>query len=168
MTLEKLRVLSEAEIAAARDELIKQKPIVKAYLDDPMKDRMVAGEGALGVIYSGDAFWCIQENPDLAYAVPEEGSNIFCDTVVVLKSTPNKAAAEMFLNFLCDPEISLANTNYIGYSTPNKVAMENVDPAWHNDPPAPGLQSLRLQHLRESGGNLPASRQYAAWFPMTP
>jgi spermidine/putrescine-binding protein len=129
-----LNSTNEAEIAHARDELMKQKPIVKAYLDDPMKDRMIAGEGALGVIYSGDAFWCIQENPDLAYAVPEEGSNIFCDTVVVLKSSPNKAAAEMFLNFLCDPEISLANTNYIGYSTPNKVAMDKVDPAWHDDP----------------------------------
>ncbi|MDL2217992.1 spermidine/putrescine ABC transporter substrate-binding protein [Christensenellaceae bacterium OttesenSCG-928-M15] len=145
-----LNSTNEAEINEAMEELIKQKPIVKAYLDDPMKDRMVAGEGAFGVIYSGDAFWCIQENPDLAYAVPDEGSNIFCDAAVILKNTKNKAAAEMFLNFLCDPEISLKNTDYIGYSTPNKVAMQNVDPEWLEDetynPPAEILDNCEVFH----------------------
>lgn len=142
--------MNEAEILEAQDALIAQKPLVKAYLDDRIKDGMINGEGALGVIYSGDAFWCMQENPDLAYAVPEEGSNLFCDAVVILKNSKNPEAAEMFLNFLCDPEISLANTNYIGYSTPNAETMKMVDEAWMNDetynPPASVTDRCEVFH----------------------
>ena len=62
----------EAAIAAAQQALIEQKPLVLAYLDDPIKERMISGNAALAVVYSGDAMYCISENEDLAYAVPEE------------------------------------------------------------------------------------------------
>jgi len=117
----------EAHVAEAQAALIEQKPRVLAYLDDPIKTRMIAGEGALGVVYSGDAVWCIEENPDLAYAVPEEGSNLWFDNIIIPKTSANPEAAEAFINFLCDPEVAKTNTEYIGYSSPNKGALALMD-----------------------------------------
>ena len=121
---------NEADIQAAQEALIQQKPLVKAYLDDPIKSTMIAGNGALAVVYSGDAMWCIQENPDLDYAVPEEGSNLWFDNIIIPKSSQHPAEAEAFINFLCDAEVAKANTEYIGFSTPNAAARALLDPEW--------------------------------------
>jgi len=111
-----------ADVEAARDALIAQKPLVKAYLDDPIKDNMINGSAALAVVYSGDAMYCIGENPDLAYAVPDEGSNLWFDNVIIPKTSKHYAEAEAFINFLCDAEVAKKNTEYIGFSTPNAAA----------------------------------------------
>ena len=90
---------NEADIKAAQEALIQQKPLVKAYLDDPIKSTMIAGNGALAVVYSGDAMWCIQENPDLGYAVPDEGSNLWFDNIIiprVLCTTPKRKHLSTF------------------------------------------------------------------------
>ncbi len=77
--------------------------------------------------------WCIDENPDLAYAVPEEGSNLWFDNVIIPKSSKHPAEAEAFINFLCGAEVAKANTEYIGYSTPNAAARELLDEEWLSD-----------------------------------
>lgn len=126
----------EAHIKAAEQKLIEQRPLVKAYLGDSIKERMIAGDGALSVVYSGDAMWsCDPEegNPDLAYAVPLEGSNIWFDNIVIPKVSDNKEAALMFINFLCDAENAAQNSEYIGYSTPNKAALALMDESWLNN-----------------------------------
>ena len=110
---------NEADIQAAEEALIAQKPIVQAYLGDPIKDRLISGGAAMGIVYSGDAMWCMYENPDLAYAVPETGSNLWFDNIIIPKTSDNTEAAEAFINFLCDPEVAAQNAEYIGYSTPN-------------------------------------------------
>ena len=112
------------EIAQATEELIKQKPLVQAYLGDPVKDKMIGNEGAMAVVYSGDALYCMQQNPDLAYVVPSSGSNMWIDSIVIPKNAENVEEAEMFIDFLCRPDIALMNTEYIGYSTTNKAAYE--------------------------------------------
>lgn len=117
----------EQHIKDAETALITQKPIVQAYLGDSIKDKMILGEAALAVVYSGDAVYCIEENPDLAYVVPIEGSNVWFDNVIIPKTSKNYEAAELFINFLCDAEVAKANTEYIGYSTPNKAAFELLD-----------------------------------------
>lgn len=140
----------EAHVAEAQAALIAQKPQVLAYLDDPIKTRMIAGEGALGVVYSGDAVWCIEENPDLAYAVPEEGSNLWFDNIIIPKTSKNQAAAEKFINFLCDPQVAKANTEYIGYSSPNKSALALMDEETLADetynPPSAVLERCEVFH----------------------
>ena len=88
----------------------------------------------MGVVYSGDAVWCIEENPDLAFAVPEAGSNMWFDNIIIPKSSKNVEAAEAFINFLCDAEVAKANTEYIGYSTPNKADLELLDEEMLSDP----------------------------------
>ena len=136
-----LNTRSEAEVAAARDALIYQKQhIVQAYGTDDIKTAMINGRAALAVNYSGDAYYAISENPDLAYCVPDEGSNIWFDNVIIPKTSSNKENAELFINFLCDAEVAKQNTEYICYSTPNKAAFDLLDESFTEDdtynPPA--------------------------------
>ena len=117
------------ELMAAKDKLIEQKQsgVVKAYQVDETKDKMVAGEAALALMWSGDAQYAIDLNDHLDYFVPSEGSNIWVDGAVILKSARNKENAEKFINFLCRPDIALKNFEYITYSTPNEAARELIE-----------------------------------------
>ena len=125
---------NDSEIQAAADALTAQKPLVKAYMTDAIKQAMIGGSGALAVVYSGDAMLCMEENEDLAYAVPKEGSNMWFDSLVVTKDCQNMDAAYRFINFMCDPDVAAKNSAYIGYSTPNKAALEKMDAEMKNDP----------------------------------
>lgn len=121
------------ELTQAKDLLVQQKPLVQAYVIDQVRDKMIGNEAAIGVIYSGEAIYTQTENPDLAYVVPKEGSNMWIDSWVMPKNAPNKENAEKFLDFLCSPEIALMNFEYITYSTPNEKARELIeDPAIRN------------------------------------
>jgi spermidine/putrescine transport system substrate-binding protein len=106
------------ELEQAKDELIKQKDMVLAYVGDEVKDKMILGEAALAVVWSGDAVFMKKENPDLEYAIPKEGSNLWFDAMVISKTAKHQKEAEMFINFMCETDIALENTEYIGYSTP--------------------------------------------------
>ncbi len=121
------------EINTARDLLIEQKPLVQAYYVDETKDQMIAGNAALAVVYSGDYLACIDENEDLAYAVPKEGSNVWFDGWVIPKNAENKENAEAFINFLCRADIALKNFEYIGYPTPNAEAKKLIEEDIQND-----------------------------------
>ena len=104
----------------------KQDKLVSGNFVDETKDKMVAGEAALAVIYSGDALYAMEKADNLAYVVPEEGSNIWVDGMCIPKGTANKAAAECFINFMCDPEIARMNMDYIYYSSPIRQVVEGL------------------------------------------
>lgn len=135
------------ELEVAKKSLIEQKPIVQAYVVDQVRDKMIGGEAALGVIYSGEAIYTQRENPDLEYAIPEEGTNVWIDSWVVLKDSPNKENAEKFIDFMCRPDIALMNFDYITYSTPNDAAKELIeDEDIYNSPIAfPDLSQYDLE-----------------------
>ena len=118
---------SEEEVAAARDKLIEQAPIRKGWGTDDLRSTMENGKAAMCVIYSGDAFCSIDACENLAYAVPDEGSNVWFDNVIIPKTAKNLEAAHAFINFLNDGNIAARNTEYIFYSTPNKAAMDRLD-----------------------------------------
>lgn len=122
------------EIAEARDLLIEQKPLVQAYVIDQVRDKMIGGEATLGVIYSGEYMFCKEQNPDLEYVVPVEGSNVWLDCWVVPANAESKENGEKWINFLCRPDIALKNFEYITYATPNTGAMEEIDEEIMNDP----------------------------------
>ena len=119
----------------AKTKLIEQKQagIVKAYQVDETKDKMVAGEGALALMWSGDAQYAIDLNEELAFAVPKEGSNIWVDPMVIPKDARNKENAEAFINFLCRPDIAQMNCDYIRYSSPNSGAIELMGEEYINN-----------------------------------
>ncbi len=113
---------NEKEIKEATDLLKKQKALVQGYFVDQIRDKMIGNEAAIAVNYSGEAKMMIDENPDLAYVVPKEGSNIWSDNWVITSNAVNVEAAEAWINFLCRPDIALKNFEEIGYSTPNEAA----------------------------------------------
>jgi len=115
-----LNTRSEEELNAAKEILIKQKQdkIESGYLLDETKDKMVGNEAAMAVVYSGDAQYAIEKNEKLAYAVPEEGSNIWVDGMVIPKSSKNIEAAQKFIDFMCRPDVAQMNFDYIYYCSP--------------------------------------------------
>lgn len=123
----------EAHIEAAKNALMEQKSLVRAYLGDIIKETMINNGGALAVVYSGDAMACMLENEDLAYAVPKEGSNLWFDNIIIPKTSKHAKEAEEFINFLCQADVAKQNTEYIGYSTPVKAALELMDAEWTED-----------------------------------
>jgi len=125
---------SEDELLDAQQALIEQKPLVRAYLTDDIKMEMINADAALAVVYSGDAVACIAENPDLAYAVPSEGSNVWFDNMIIPKTSEHKTEAEAFINFLCGAEVAAQNSEYIGYSTPNVAALALMGSDYTDDP----------------------------------
>lgn len=124
----------EGELKEARDLLIAQKPLVQAYVIDQVRDKMIGGEAAVGVIYSGEMLFIQEEvakqNLDysLEYVIPEEGTNIWIDAWVIPKNAKNKENAEKWINFLCRPDIAKKNFEYITYATPNREARKLLEP----------------------------------------
>ncbi len=119
--------LNEDELEVAKNALITQKPLVQAYVIDQVRDKMIGGEAALGVIYSGEAIYTQRENSDLEYVIPEEGSNVWIDGWVITKNAKNKENAEKFIDFMCRENIALLNFDFITYSTPNTAAQALIE-----------------------------------------
>ncbi|WP_330587424.1 ABC transporter substrate-binding protein [Acutalibacter sp. 1XD8-36] len=116
------------EWRAAADLLKAQKPLVQAYVMDQIFDKMESGEAWIAPYYAGDAAILVDNSEDIDFAVPKEGTNFFVDAMCVPKTASHKREAEEYINFLCEPEISGANMDYVGYSTPETAAREYLDP----------------------------------------
>jgi len=115
------------EINKAKDLLVAQKSVILAYGFDDIKDKMIEGEAAVALVYAGDAVYAMKENSDLAYAIPVEGTNLFCDSMIIPKNSQNKENAELFINFMCRTDIAKMNAEYIEYYTPQKEAKALMD-----------------------------------------
>lgn len=113
------------EINQATEELIKQKPLVYAYLTDEARDVIIQGDAAMTVMYSGDALLMSKENPNLKYVIPKEGGNRQVDSLAIPKKAQNKKNAEIFINYFTDPKISAANAEWMeGFTSPVKGVRE--------------------------------------------
>ncbi len=107
--------------------LKEQKSVNPVYVNDEVFLKMESGEAALAPYYAGDYFLMKENNEDLGFVYPEEGVNYFVDAACVLKGSKNKRAAELYIDFLNDPEIALANAEYISYGCPNEAVYTNPD-----------------------------------------
>lgn len=116
------------ELRTAAYKLIEQKPVIQSYVMDQIFDKMEREEAWIAPYYVGDFLVMQEENENLEFYFPEEGFNLFIDAICIPKGCQNKEAAEAYINFLCDPEISAANLDYIGYSTPISEAKQYLDP----------------------------------------
>ena len=117
----------KSDIDRATEKLIEQKPLLKKYVMDQVFPEMENSQAAITPYYAGDIYSMMSNNEDLTYCLPQEGSNLFVDAMCIPKSCKNKEYAQMFINFMCEPEIALANAEYIGYATPNQAAYELLD-----------------------------------------
>ena len=95
-------------------------------MDDIFR-KMENGEAAIAPYYAGDFITMYDNNPDLAFVYPQEGVNVFVDSICIPKNAKNKAAAEAYINFLLDPDIAVENANYLGYATPNTAVLARDD-----------------------------------------
>ncbi len=120
--------VDKTQLNQAREKLIAQKPLIKAY-DGTNLQNMSTGDIDIAQMYVGDALRVAQTRPTVKYFIPKEGSTIWQDNMVILKTAPHKYAAEVFLNFMLDPEISARNSNYIQYADPIPAAIPMVDKA---------------------------------------
>ena len=151
---------NEDELQQAKQDLVDQKPLVQAYVIDQVRDKMIGGEAAVGVIYSGEMLYIQDEvanlglDYELEYVIPEEGTNLWLDSWVIPKNAKNKENAEKWIDFLCRPEIAKANFEYITYPTPNKGAFELLDEDLQNNKAVfPDIDSLNNSEVYKYLGN---------------
>ncbi|MBN2897809.1 MAG: ABC transporter substrate-binding protein [Clostridia bacterium] len=116
------------ELEAAKQLLINQKDLVLAYVTDNVKGIMLSEEAAIGVDYSGDAFMILLEGglDKFGYVVPEEGSNMWFDAMVIPKGAEHVEEAKLFIDYMSRPDVALKNVEYVQYSTPNVEAVKNL------------------------------------------
>lgn len=114
---------NRSHLEEALEKLQSLTPNVKAIVGDENKLLMANNEAAVSLAWSGDARDIMWENEMLDYVVPEEGSNLWFDNMVIPKTADNIEGAHSFINFMLDPEIAAQNTEYVGYSTPNKASL---------------------------------------------
>ena len=115
------------DIDRATDMLIEQKSVLKKYVMDQVFTEMEGSQSAIATYYAGDISTMMDNNEALTYCLPEEGSNLFNDAMCIPANCKNKENAELFINFMCEPEIAAANAEYINYGTPNEGALELLD-----------------------------------------
>ena len=124
-----------AELQACAELLKQQKPVLQQYVMDEIFATMQNEEAWIASYYAGDCLTMMGENENLAFYLPEDqGFNLFIDAMCIPACCQEKEAAELFINFLCDPEIAGANMDWISYSTPISAAKEYMDPETVSDP----------------------------------
>ena len=141
-----------ADWRAAAELLKEQRPVVQQYVMDQVFDLMEDGEAALTPYYCGDFNLMHENNPDLAFVYPKEGTNYFYDSMCIPKGAANAAAAELFINFMLEPEVALANANMICYASPHTAVLADPDYDWQdNEILYPAVLPANTQYFR----NLP-------------
>lgn len=124
-----INTTDEAQLEEARELLLEAKSTLLAYDDTTFYEKLVTGEAVMVEAWDG---WCnygTAENPDILFAVPEEGADLWVDTMTVTASSPNKEAAMTFIDFILDAEMQSWVAENILYSVPNDAAMATLDPA---------------------------------------
>ena len=123
-----------ARIKQAADMLIRHKENVLTIAEDNGQDLLAAGDCDLAVEWSGDIIALREEDDDVDYVVPREGSFIWQDCLCIPAGAPHPENAHAFINFILDAEVGRSIAEYIGYATPNNAAREIADPSYSADP----------------------------------
>ncbi len=157
----------EAEMEQVKDVLSATKDTLLAYDDTTFYSRLVSGEAVLVQAWDG---WCNYgiADPDVGanidFVVPEEGSDLWVDTMTIMESSENKEAAHAFINFVLDPAVHSWAVENILYKVPNQAAMEAIDPGLIEAFPNLGMTSAELfegEELVDLGEAAPLYPQFA-------
>jgi len=129
-----LNTENKDELEQAAFKLRQQKRILQGYVMDEVFDKMGAGDALIAPYYAGDALTILDDNEDLGFVVPKSGTNLFIDAMCIPSCSRQKEAAEMYINFMCEPDIAFANIDYICYSTPHQAAFDMLDEETQQSP----------------------------------
>ncbi len=129
-----LNTTDEGELREAFQLLAdaKKNGVYQSFVMDEIYQKMEGGNAAIGAYYAGDYLTMLENNEDLAFVIPDEGSNWFMDAMCVLKDAPHKEEAEAWINFIASTDANLANMDYIWYASPNEEALEQY-PAYYEE-----------------------------------
>ena len=111
----------------ARDLLIEQKTLVQGYVMDEIFNKMSSGSAAIAAYYAGDFMSMYEDNNDLAFYYPKEGTNSYIDAMCIPKDSQNYDLAHEYINFMCEEEIGVANAEYTYYASPLTTVVNNED-----------------------------------------
>ena len=131
--------LDPKQLKLAQNKLMTLRPNIKAIIGDEILQIMPADEATAAITWSGSARNMIKQNPNLAYAIPQEGTNIWVDSAVIPNTCGNIEGAHQFINYLMDANVSKLNSEYVGYSTTNLKTQEmfkengTYDPLFYPD-----------------------------------
>ena len=118
---------------AAAEKLKEQTPVLQGRVMDEVFNKMEAANAAIAPYYAGDYLLMNSINEDLEFYYPKEGTNIFVDSMCIPKSARNYEAALMFINFMLEPEVALANAEYLCYASPNSEVVNNPDYSYYQN-----------------------------------
>lgn len=145
-----LNSTDEKELVEAAQLMKTLMPNILAFITDELKMHMVNEESTIGVTFSGEAVLATEDNPDLTYVVPSEGSNFWLDNFAIPANADNIEGAHALIDFLCRPDIAARNADYIGYATPNESALAYLDPEVTGDealyPSEDTMDHLEIYH----------------------
>ena len=129
-----LNTTDEGELRQAYELLAqaKREGVYQSFVMDEIFMKLEGGNAAIGAYYAGDYLTMLENNEDLAFVIPEEGTNWFMDAMCVLKGAPHKEEAEAWINFIASTDANLANMDYIWYASPNEKALEQY-PAYYEE-----------------------------------
>ena len=104
-----------------------QKQVVQGYVMDEIFNKMENGSAAIAAYYAGDFLTMYENNPDLEFFYPAEGTNLYVDAMCIPKTSENKKIAEWYIDFMLSEEPAVANAEYTYYASPNVAVQENED-----------------------------------------
>ena len=116
-----------ADWDAAFEALKAQKPLVQSYVMDEIFNKMKGASAAIAPYYAGDFLTMYDDNNDLAFYYPKEGTNVFIDAICIPKGTQHKDIAEAYINFMLSEDAAIANAEYIGYASPNTLVRDSAE-----------------------------------------
>ena len=118
---------TEEQWMEARDLLIEQKSLVQGYVMDEIFNKMASGSAAIAAYYAGDFMSMYEDNSDLAFYYPKEGTNSYIDAMCIPKTSKNYDLAHEYINFMCEEEIAVANAEYTYYASPLTTVINNEE-----------------------------------------
>ena len=117
----------ESEWRQALEKLKEQKPILQGYVMDEIFNKMENGSAAIAAYYAGDFLTMYENNEDLEFFYPAEGTNLYVDAMCIPKASQNKEIAEAYIDFMLTEEAAVANAEYTYYASPNNAVRENEE-----------------------------------------
>ncbi len=123
----------QGQVNEAKEWLLQYDDQIKVYAPDDGQDLLLAGEVDLAMEWNGDMLQLLEENPDLRFVAPREGTLLITDYMCIPRNAPNQVAAEKFMNYLLEPEVGAALSNYVRYATPNQASLPFINEADRNN-----------------------------------
>ena len=145
--------VDQGQIDEAKQLLIQQKPLLKHYTSDTYIDELSANDAYLSHGYSGDVFQAQADNPKVQYAIPQEGAIIWVDSMCIPKDAPHKYTAEVFMNYILEPQVGAAISNYVSYASPNQKSEQFIDKEILDNPGIYPAQAVldKCQFIKDVG-----------------